>query len=90
MNASFYLYFKERTEAERAGARLRDDGYGVTVREGADDVSWLALAGAEIGEADLDGAQLRAHQLGAGEAVGREALHSAGSTRSRDASRLGS
>jgi hypothetical protein len=27
MNASFYLYFKERTEAERAGARLLDDGY---------------------------------------------------------------
>jgi hypothetical protein len=57
VNASFYLYFKEQTEAEQAGARLRGDGYDVTVREGADDISWLALAGADIREADLDGAE---------------------------------
>lgn len=41
---SHYLYFPTLVDAERAGEQLRDGGYRVEVREGADGESWLALA----------------------------------------------
>jgi hypothetical protein len=41
---SHYLYFPVQTDAECAGEQLRDRGYHVEVRKGADGDSWLALA----------------------------------------------
>jgi len=39
-----YLYFPKKFIAERAAGRLRDAGFEVEVRKGADGVNWLALA----------------------------------------------
>ncbi|MGD2217857.1 MAG: ribonuclease E inhibitor RraB [Gemmatimonadales bacterium] len=40
----FYLYFPARTDANDVGVRLRQEGFDVAVRVGADDVNWLVLA----------------------------------------------
>jgi hypothetical protein len=39
-----YLYFPLQTDAAGAGEQLRDRGYRVEVRKGAEGKSWLALA----------------------------------------------
>src|SRR5580704_11635968 len=39
-----YLYFPKRSDAEEAGRELRERGFCVTVRKGADGENWLALA----------------------------------------------
>jgi hypothetical protein len=40
----FYLYFPAQTDADDVAVRLREEGFNVTVRLGADDVNWLVLA----------------------------------------------
>jgi hypothetical protein len=39
-----YLYFPKKLDAEEAGRRLRERGFSVEVRKGADGDNWLALA----------------------------------------------
>ena len=39
-----YLYFPTEEAARTAAEQLRSDGFTVTVRRGADNVNWLALA----------------------------------------------
>jgi hypothetical protein len=39
-----YLYFPKKLDAETAGRRLRERGFSVEVRKGADGDNWLALA----------------------------------------------
>jgi hypothetical protein len=63
VNASLYLYFPQRADAEEAAARLRDDGYDVTVRDGADDVNWLALASCDMAPENLDRVEQRMFAL---------------------------
>jgi len=41
---SHYLYFAKKAKAEEAGRHLRERGFEVEVRRGADGTSWLALA----------------------------------------------
>jgi Regulator of ribonuclease activity B len=50
----FYLYFPGRRDADAVAERLRARGLDVTVREGADDVSWLALARGDVADEELD------------------------------------
>jgi hypothetical protein len=57
VSTSFYLYFSRREDAEAAGERLRADGFSVTVRLGADDESWLALAEADLSDDEFERAQ---------------------------------
>lgn len=40
----FYLYFPAKTDADDVGVQLREEGFDVTVRLGADDMNWLVLA----------------------------------------------
>jgi len=39
-----YLYFPEKSDAEKAGAALRNQGFSVEIRKGAGGEDWLALA----------------------------------------------
>jgi hypothetical protein len=52
-DASFYLYFPQRADADAAADELRARGFQVTVREGADDISWLALARGDAADGEL-------------------------------------
>jgi len=54
---NFYLYFADEATAEAAGSRLRQRGYEVAVRLGANDENWLALASRTVGDDDLDEAE---------------------------------
>jgi hypothetical protein len=39
-----YLYFSKKSDAHKAAVRLREKGWTVEVRKGADDENWLTLA----------------------------------------------
>jgi Regulator of ribonuclease activity B len=53
-NADFYLYFPAESDAHAASTTLRDEGYEVDMRLGADDVNWLALATMKIAREELE------------------------------------
>ena len=64
MDAQFYLYFPSENGARDAAARLNQQGYGVTVRPGADDINWLALASRSLADdTELDEAEEALEQL---------------------------
>jgi hypothetical protein len=50
----FYLYFPQRRSAEKAVSLLRDAGWTVENRLGADNENWLVKATREVPDADLD------------------------------------
>jgi len=57
----FYLYFPNREGAEGIAKILRNEGYQVTVRLGADNVNWLCFARKAIILSHQTIASLRAH-----------------------------
>lgn len=63
MAVDFFLYFPDQNNAEQAGITLREDGYAVETRLGADNVNWLVKASREIGDEDLDAAEERMVEL---------------------------
>jgi hypothetical protein len=54
---NFYLYIPAETKARDAAQTLEDQGYSVTVKPGADDTNWLALAAKAVSDDDLDAAE---------------------------------
>jgi hypothetical protein len=54
-----YLYFPSEAAARKVAAILRDRGFEVEVRLGADDVNWLALARSRVVPTDEVIAELR-------------------------------
>jgi Regulator of ribonuclease activity B len=54
---NFYLYFADEATADSAASQLREREYEVTVRPGADDENWLALATRVIADDHLDEAE---------------------------------
>lgn len=51
-----YIYVPDRTKAEALATKLRQDGFEVEVRMGADDVNWLVLVHSTLmpGESEID------------------------------------
>jgi len=56
---SHYIYFASRAAACLAAGELRDNGFEVTERLGADAVNWLVLARHRITPSEADVASLR-------------------------------
>jgi hypothetical protein len=52
--ANFYFYFPDEPAAQKAAARIREQGFDVEVRPGADDVNWLTLARKELSDEQLE------------------------------------
>lgn len=63
-----FLYFPGKRDAERAGEIVRDRGFKVEVRKGADGENWLALAAKDPPGSEEEMEQLRAEM----EALARE------------------
>ena len=63
-----FLYFPRKRDAEKAGERLRNKGFRVEVRKGADGENWLALAMKDAPGSGEEMEQLRDEM----EAVARE------------------
>ena len=81
MRVDFYLYFPTREASESAADALRNEGYEVVTRLGADEVNWLALARRDVSEGALDSAEARMEELAAahgGEYDGLECAVDAG------------
>jgi Regulator of ribonuclease activity B len=63
VDVNFYLYFPAAETAEKAGEKLKAEGYSVEVRLGADDVNWLALANRSLTHEEFDAADERMTEL---------------------------
>lgn len=54
-----YLYFPRAKEGKAVAAQLRQRGFSVEYRKGADGVNWLVLAEHSVSPADEDGLAVR-------------------------------
>jgi hypothetical protein len=59
----FYLYFPDEDNAGTAAARLRESGYSVESRLGADNENWLVLASRELSDQDFEVAEESMEEL---------------------------